>query len=147
MNIFNFFHRQMLLYNLSGHSSRCLWHDVTYDVIVCVYKNTDSLQNYVIQVLKVKMPIDIELFIELYRSKEGLWDSGNANYLNMDVMQAVLRRIAGRLGSEVTGGIKSTILCCFIRSEKGNIAIKCTMNITAQIYISAVLQRGNVHSF
>jgi len=56
------------------------------------------LQNYVNQVLKVKMPIDIELLIEL--CKEGIWDSGNANYLNTDVMQAALRRIAGRLGSE-----------------------------------------------
>jgi len=52
------------------------------------------------------MPIDIELLIELYRSKEGLWDSGYANYLNIDVMQAALRRIADRLGSQVTGGIK-----------------------------------------
>jgi len=49
-----------------------LWLDVTYDVIVCVSKNTDSLQNYVIQVLKVKLPIDIELLIELYRSEERL---------------------------------------------------------------------------
>jgi len=40
------------------------------------------LQNYVIQVLKVELPIDIELLIELYRSEEGLCDSGNANYLN-----------------------------------------------------------------
>jgi len=55
------------------------------------------------------MPIDIELLIDLYRSEEGLWDSGNANYLNMDVIQAALRRIAGRLASEVTGGIKNTI--------------------------------------
>ena len=46
------------------------------------------------------MPVDIELLIELYRSEEGLWDSGNANYLNIDVRQAALRRIAGRLGSE-----------------------------------------------
>jgi len=30
------------------------------------------------------MPIDIELLIKLYRSEEGLWDSGNANYLNTD---------------------------------------------------------------
>jgi len=54
----------------------------------------------------VKIPLDFELLIELYRSKEGLCDSGNANCLNMDVMQVALRRIAGRLGSEVTGGIK-----------------------------------------
>jgi len=45
--------------------------DVTYDVVVCVYKNTDSLQNYIIQDLKEKLPIDIELLIELYRSEEG----------------------------------------------------------------------------
>jgi len=47
-----------------------------------VYKNTYSLPNYVIQVFKAKLPIDVELLIELYRSEEGLWDSGNANYLN-----------------------------------------------------------------
>jgi Alcohol dehydrogenase transcription factor Myb/SANT-like len=50
------------------------------------------------------MPIDIELLIEVYKSEEGFWDSGNANYLNMDVRQAALRRIAGHLGSNVTGG-------------------------------------------
>jgi len=55
------------------------------------------------------MPIDIELLIELFKSEEGLWDSGNANYLNMDVVQAALRRIAYRLGSEVRVVLKSTI--------------------------------------
>jgi len=57
----------------------------------------------------------------------------------MDVMQAALRRIAGRLlGSDVTGGIKKYyFLCCFIRCERVNITIKCTINIrsTAQISI------------
>jgi len=47
--------------------------------------------------------IDIELHILNYRAEE-VWDSGNTNYVNMDVRQAVLRRIAGRLGTEVTGG-------------------------------------------
>jgi len=68
------------------------------------------------------MPIDIELLIELYRSEEGLWDSGNANYLNTDVMQAALRRIAGRLGSERTSGysyaLKSTIIMLFHKEQK-----------------------------
>jgi len=54
------------------------------------------------------MPIDIELLIELYRSEEGLWHSGNANYLNMDVMQAALRRIAGRV-PKLRVVLKSTI--------------------------------------
>jgi len=76
------------------------------------------LQNYVNQVLKVKMPIDIELLIELHRSKEGFWDIDNANYLNKDVMQAALRRIAGRLGSEVTGGIKKYYFMLFHKVRK-----------------------------
>jgi len=72
------------------------------------------LPNSVNQVIKVKMPIDIELLIELYRSdsEEGLWDSSNANYLNVDVRQAALRHIADRLGSEVTGGIKLKLSVC-----------------------------------
>jgi len=61
----------------------------------------------------VKLPTYIELFIELYRFEEELWDSGNANYLNMDVMQSALRRIAGRLGSEVKGGIKKYYFILF----------------------------------
>jgi len=84
-----------------------LWPDVTYDVIVFTKISLLCRKSRLLnQVLKVKMPIDIEPLIKLYRSEEGLWDSGNANYLNMDVMHAALRRIAGRLGSEVTGGIK-----------------------------------------
>jgi len=48
-----------------------------------------------------------------------------------------LKLIAGgRLGSEVAGGIKSNILCCFIRSESVNTAIKCTMNIRPTVQIS-----------
>jgi len=54
--------------------------------------------------LKMPIVIVIELLIELYRAEEGLWDSSNTDYLNMDVRQAALRRIAGRLGSEVTSG-------------------------------------------
>jgi len=84
-----------------------LWPDVTYEVIVFtqipLLCRKSRLLNHV---LKVKMPIDIELLIELHRSEAGLWDSGNANYLHMDVMEAALRRFAVRLGSEVTGGIK-----------------------------------------
>jgi len=64
------------------------------------------------------MPIDIELLIELPRFEEGLWDSGNANYLNMVVMQAALRRIAGCLGSEVTGGNNSAIFMLFHKERK-----------------------------
>jgi len=126
-----------------------LWRDVTYDVIVFTQITLLCRQSRLLnQVLKVKMPIDIELLIELYRSEEGLWDRGNANYLNMDVMQVALRRFAGRLGSEVTGGIKKYyFLCCFIRYESVNNAVNCTMNNTAQISIGgSLLQRGNVHS-
>ena len=43
-----------------------------------------------------------KLLIELYRSEQSLWDSGHANYLNVDIRQAALRRIAGQLGSGVT---------------------------------------------
>jgi len=69
----------------SGHSRRCLWPDVTYGVIVRVSKNTNSLQNYVIQVLKVKLPTDIELLIAcsavaLSRVlRTALWQHGHFN--------------------------------------------------------------------
>jgi len=76
------------------------------------------LQNYVIQVLKVKMLIDIELLIELYRSEKGLWDSDNANYLNMDVMQVALRRIAGRMVPKLRVALKSTIFILFHKMRK-----------------------------
>ena len=42
---------------------------------------------------------DIEhLIIELYRSERCLWDSSDADYLDADLRQAALRRIATELG-------------------------------------------------
>ena len=37
---------------------------------------------------------DVEFMIELYRAEECLWDSGHANYLDSDLRQAALNRIA-----------------------------------------------------
>jgi len=100
-----------------------------------------SLQNYVFQILQVKMPIDTELLIELYRSEEGLCDSDNANYLNTDVCrQYLLRRGSFEFGSY--GWYKKVLfLCYFIRSDNVNIAIKSTMNITVQISIGGTTTR------
>jgi 6-phosphogluconate dehydrogenase len=47
---------------------------------------------------------DIDVLIELYRAEKCLWDSGNAHYLDSDLRQAALNRIASQLGRDVTGG-------------------------------------------
>ena len=48
---------------------------------------------------------DTDFLIELYREEQCLWDSSNAHYLDADLRQAALNRIAAQLGQEgVTGG-------------------------------------------
>ena len=45
-----------------------------------------------------------EHLIELYTAQECFWDSGNAYCIDQDLRQAVLNRMAGQLGQDVTGG-------------------------------------------
>ena len=48
---------------------------------------------------------DTDFLIELYREEQCLWDSSSAHYLDADLRQAALNRIAAQLGQEgVTGG-------------------------------------------
>jgi 6-phosphogluconate dehydrogenase len=46
----------------------------------------------------------IEQLIEMYRAEECLWDGGHAHYLDSDLRQAALNRIADQLGRNVNGG-------------------------------------------
>ena len=48
---------------------------------------------------------DTDFLIELYRGEQCLWDSSHAHYLDADLRQAALNRIAVQLGHDgVTGG-------------------------------------------
>ena len=47
---------------------------------------------------------DIKNLIELYRLERCLWDSSDADYLDADLRQAALRRIATELGRGTTAG-------------------------------------------
>jgi len=79
------------------------------------------------------MPIDVELLLNCIGLKKG-YGIAAMQTIKYGRNAGALRRIAGRLCSEVTGGIKKYyFLCCFISSDSVNIAIKCAMNITAQI--------------
>jgi 6-phosphogluconate dehydrogenase len=47
---------------------------------------------------------DVENLIELYRGEECLWDNSNGHYMDSDMRQAALGRIAAKLGNGITGG-------------------------------------------